>query len=119
MVHQEKTPSAQHTPGSWRADGPYKIIIDGGPIDVQGMMVMNVDERHGYSFPIARVTGPAYCGREDECAPELVANALLIAAAPELLEALEMIDEWSKDSGEVYPYWIVDAAIAKAKGKAA
>src|SRR4051812_45410480 len=81
MATNENTATA-HTPGPWQLDGPYRIIIDGTPPNyVQGLMVMNADERHGHSFPIARVTGPAFFGREAECAPELRANAEFIVRA--------------------------------------
>lgn len=55
--------------------------------------------------------------------PEQKANALLIAAAPELLEALEMIvneaDSYTARTGKPVYNWLdqARAAIAKAKGE--
>jgi hypothetical protein len=79
MTNDKKTSPAR-TKGPWRLAGPHSIDIDGGN-QVRGMLVMNADERFGYSFPIARVTGPAYIGSEDECDPELLANAEFIVRA--------------------------------------
>lgn len=104
-----------HTPGPWRvlpeeAGVPY--------IRIRGT-------RLGLRFKIANVPAPSYKGAEHIEAEETQANASLIAAAPELLEALQLIA--ATDLQYVNPYaigWmrpIVEsarAAIAKATGAA-
>jgi len=90
--------TAQHTPGPWR----LTTLPEGRWVEVYG------------GHP------------EDDVAQAVgVPNARLIAAAPELLEALERISaigEWLDDDQDVfaacYRTWVIEAraAIAKAKG---
>ena len=83
-MENSAAPSA-HTPGPWHLHGPFRIHID-GDILVAGMMVMSGDPESLESYPIARITGPSYLGREDECDDQLAANARLIAASPSMLD---------------------------------
>lgn len=90
-----------HTPGPWVSEG-RSVRRDSGL---------------GYGEMIASVTGGAKSGpffvEDDE---ECEANARLIAAAPDLLEALEAV--WAaldEDSLEVMDLSIIRLAIAKAK----
>ncbi len=78
---QGAQPARQHTPGPWQAVG--------------GNVFSTVSPQEA-SAPIARVGvpvrgGPAKLG-------EVEANAHLIAAAPELLEALEDVLAWGTDT---------------------
>lgn len=86
--------SAKHTPGPWQmyADNGISCLV--GPTDT----------------PIARV----HCG-------DSVANARLIAAAPELLDFVdEFIDAWKSGmAGDSYLMRIAEAVRAKATGSAA
>jgi hypothetical protein len=85
-----------HTPGPWS-------VVD-GEIEAEGAAVASVD-RHELN--------PACVDAE--------ANARLIAAAPELLEALDYLYNWTKDVGgdEAFHDWRrrAAAAIAKATGE--
>lgn len=92
---------SKHTPGPWAAhtvaDGAYTVYL---PED--GMVVCS---RNPYESKAA----------------EFEANARLIAAAPELLAALELarailveVEHYRADGHSVA---IIDAAIAKAEGK--
>jgi hypothetical protein len=92
--------SAQHTPGPWTADwnsGSHGYTIAGDHIAI-GTAFSLLGKRYG--------TG------------EASANARLIAAAPEMLEALRFVQE----HGAVYPEGEagqrIRAAIAKAEGRA-
>lgn len=72
------------TPGPWEikpeeVDRPY--------IRIRGT-------RLGGRFKVANVLSPDYDGVHHREADETRANARLIAAAPELLEALQMALEW-------------------------
>ena len=72
------------TPGPWEikpeeVDRPY--------IRIRGT-------RLGGRFKVANVLSPNYDGVHHREADETRANAQLIAAAPELLEALQMALEW-------------------------
>lgn len=90
--------SAQHTPGPWIAgddeDSDFFLV---GPEEFPGLVTRPVVQLH------------------DE------ANARLIAAAPELLEALQLIEQWDAEGLALCEHHIVRAraAIAKAtKGQA-
>jgi hypothetical protein len=95
----EKTPSpSAHTPAPW-----------------------HVDDASGYSrICIKPWPGPVICDLcplGDEAQEN--ANAHLIAAAPDLLTALETVNEWSiTASGDDFPYWVVEPAIDRARGLA-
>ena len=54
----------------------------------------------------------------DEDKEEKMANARLMAAAPELLEALESLLEQTRQYGHTAEIKAAEAAIAKAKGEA-
>ena len=97
---------SKHTPGPWETkpeecDRPY--------IRVRGT-------RLGCRFKVANVLTPVYENVHKREAEETRANARLIAAAPELLEALRaMLDE--DDGGMTASK--ARAAIAKATGEPA
>ena len=86
---------SKHTPGPWRV----------------------VENRVPASLEIyARETAIVECWRRADVQTEM-ANARLIAAAPDLLDALVMVlDDPNALDGRPRTYEIVCAAIAKAKG---
>jgi len=88
-----------HTPGPWRV-GP---VDDTVVTDADGKEVAAIDG--DYNSP-------------DEW-PRMEANARLIAAAPELLDALKRLIEPSPGVAKLPPwvYGIVVPAIAKAEGR--
>lgn len=91
--------TTQHTQGPWLKT-----------LSADGRVAVNNHNRFCSEFPIALVNGPSH---------EVDANARLIAAAPELLAALEYIVNWSPDAGKWNAETARDqalAAIAKAKG---
>ena len=101
--------STQHTPGPW--------ILTTEPTEVEGVNV---------HFSIDSHTHISICGGqsqehmkdaiyEDECR----ANARLIAAAPELLEALKELVEYMAAAGFDVSLDAARAAIAKATGASA
>jgi len=83
-------------------------------------------KREGYStvYVFCRIGGGmvqevAACGPTNEGQEQQEANARLIAAAPDLLEALEAVVAWLEQGdheGELHT--MATAAIAKAKGQA-
>ena len=90
---------SKHTPGPWQV----------GHFDSN--MICDSDGANRGCAPIARVEGTA---------AERRANARLIAAAPELLEALRgLLDPATNEDGEWYRQAreAARAAIAKAEGK--
>lgn len=91
-----RTGMVEHTPGPWRIERK-----DGG--------MFNVVAGHDYFTR----TFVAFMGANPE-EGDTEANARLIAAAPELLEALEAMVATSPIDDEVLPQ--VLAAIARAKG---
>jgi hypothetical protein len=94
----------KHTPGPWQADG----------FDVRQPAGRYV----AYAGPHHTPSGeyPASCANEDR------ANALLIAAAPDMLEALEWADQILADDfyyPDEFPRSLILSVIAKAKGESA
>ena len=90
----------EHTPGPW-------IINPSDPHPVNGYRIMS--ERFGRLAYVARWT--AY---QEEGA----ANARLIAAAPDLLEALTAIRESFKTGGGMFKAQeLAEKALAKAEGR--
>lgn len=114
--------SSAHTPGPWCVEDPM------GP---ESLWIVQEDKETYEWFPIA------VCNMPDEedhnfTGSEVVANARLIAAAPELLEAAQAMDQFWKALGAIDEFEGVDAdyerfervaqlahaAIAKATGAA-
>lgn len=100
-----------HTPGPWSINGPYHIQADTEPSALPKVLA-HIIQGYGVSLE------------------EKIANARLIAAAPELLEALrelviELLDTTVNDRGELvindqgtFNLYVTQAraAIAKARG---
>ena len=103
---------SSHTPGPWH----IRIDDTGGPFtgwpSVEAAEDLDCSIIHRAGFK------QEFWGELSQ--REAVANARLIAAAPDLLEQLQMCAEALKDSGH-YPLTLIDAlaAIAKAIGGAA
>lgn len=79
------TTTTKHTPGPWQAD--RTTCLD-------GVMICNE------SVDIAMVLGPS-----EELDEQTLADARLIAAAPEMLEALEVISKYGCSCMSVDPDW--------------
>ena len=115
---------AKHTPGPWRVEDDTFLVwgacqlADDGTIDFLGIPVARAETSRDWERHYGYQRKP---GEED-------ANARLIAAAPELLEALaglrasigRMPADMSRPGwGEIVAaLFEADAAIAKAKGEA-
>ncbi len=103
----EPAPKAQHTPGPWNAATSASSVV-GWPIVAQS------------GRPIANMTCvPKGFPNEEAINAEVLANARLIAAAPELLEALRTVfyvDAFSELPRETKDK--VVAAISKTRGAA-
>ena len=89
----------KHTKGPWRISDDHFIVADKGE-KYQNICRLNGMDRHEASE----------------------ANAMLIAAAPELLEALKAVESWMDDLQSINPFTQnlldnVRSAIAKAEGK--
>jgi hypothetical protein len=112
---------SKHTPGPWQAVSHYSdelSVIDSkgfGVVEANRMpILLNYSEILGIDH-WADMPDVAFRELGDE---ELDANARLIAAAPELLEALKMVSGYiytMKGAGHEYTA-AVQAAIAKAEG---
>lgn len=89
-------PEIKHTPGPWRCEGPddfhdFNILHNGDSLAVAAV-VSNMRDL-----------------------PQITANANLIAAAPEMLEALLDAKEWLSGWASAEPYLSeIEAVIAKA-----
>lgn len=102
-----------HTKGPWEVQAPY------------GMNKVEITAKAGYAH-IAAVMVKRPAGRDEwEPIPHGEGNARLIAAAPELLQALVTLREWVREpwgeddsaTAEAVIYQ-AEAAIAKAQGVA-
>ena len=86
----------KHTPGKWNVDNVF--------------IVSNDDELIAQIDPISEDATSVYMRNPKEAR----ANARLIAAAPELLEACKRVVNEVLGTGEIY--WQCKQAIAKAEG---
>jgi len=102
--------TAQHTPGPWRISGPPPLTGDPHEISIKAA-----------NIPVARISRSAKIAFG-----ERAANARLIAAAPELLEALRRIEGLTRapDTLAAHPITCMQtiealarAAIDKAEGR--
>ena len=91
-----------HTPAPWGIHKQASMVVVGSK-----------------GFAVASCGGYSYNGTDtEELQGELLANARLIAAAPELLEALQnMLDYYGSASANVEALTKSRAAIAKATGE--
>ncbi len=108
---------SEYTPGNWIGKVNGRWFRDDGwsaPYSDEGCSsAIAIGDRLGDVIAYA-------CLTTDRSDAELEANARLIAAAPELLEALEEAVFWdSHDEGDVPAVWLdkAKAAIAKARGE--
>ena len=100
---------SKHTPGPWKVtvendDSDWAIVTGKG-----GNIVANVNSESGPDLP------PLVSTKMPQRA-----NTNLIDAAPDLLEALEMVRDADNDNGRKIPSLArakIDAAIAKARGE--
>jgi hypothetical protein len=97
---------SRHTPGPWTFDGENECN--------QGFDV---------ALPDGGVSATAYydVDRDADSVRQAEANARLIAAAPEMYEALKVVAEWEGDKAPplaMVRQWAADAraAVAKAEG---
>ena len=90
--------TSKHTPGPWIADGPVVEAFD-APFTADICCTL----REGYGWQTSLVPDMATA----------FANACLIAAAPDLLAALEAVEDAMPGA-----FGIVSAAIARARGEA-
>lgn len=96
----------KNTPGPW-------VITSHRPPYSEGNDFPGV----GISIPSAELTSGIHEDAIEVWGENSEANARLIAAAPELLEALIAVDDFIRGKPEaVEPFGIVRAAIAKATG---
>lgn len=96
------TNETKHTPGPWHVESDdtirskdFSSIMMG---DYRGVIVASVE--------------PGHAGR-DHARPEAAANAALIAAAPELLEACEALSKWF--DGSTVPMRDYNPTVAQAR----
>ncbi len=100
-----------HTPGPW--------AVDHGNTDGHIKSLAYVESERYRTPTVARYDMAA----DSVTYEERIANAHLIAAAPELLASLEFVAKWfvmREGKGERFPSQLTDsvkAAIAKAKGE--
>jgi len=99
---------SKHTQGPW--------ILSTRETDTPGVLLaFCIDSAE--KFNIASSQSQEHLGQDGLRAEEMLANANLIAAAPELLEALEMVlDDPESLDGRPRTYSAARAAIAKARG---
>lgn len=117
----------KHTPGPWKVDDSklngvatrdYVVVLDGPRGDDGVSLRQHGNIRNGWYTD-------AVCSCE--CVDNYQANARLIAAAPDLLEALiaarNIVEKWCHTQGDsqtLFDEYLapIDTAIAKAKGEA-
>lgn len=101
--------NTKHTPGQWLIDG------------VEPKSFVYALNQQGYNRFWAHVQGGNTAPMEQTTVEEVEANARLIAAAPDLLEALKHCVDWLNAAGIAQSMPVqkqARAAIAKATGEA-
>ena len=93
---------AKHTPGPWEYD--YGIVPPDGPEKYSDIYVIGDDRE------------PIIIAEFNNCIPEGLANARLIAAAPDLLAVLKHAVHWH-DQLRATDVKRMEDAIAKAEGR--
>lgn len=81
--------------------GPWEVFVEDGKIDrFPGI------ESENLSIIVYGTDEELRCGVQGDTPEESIANARLIAAAPELLESLQWVmDTLQGDSGTGHSYW--------------
>ncbi len=106
----------EHSKGPWEVELMPRGFIVTGPIRVQDGL-FGKEARH----PLIATPNVSYGKlKADMDEAEIQANGLLIAAAPDLLEACEAVLKWWHDTNDsFYPdeFKKIEIAIAKAKGE--
>ncbi len=100
----------KHTPGPWWYD-TYNTVFSGS-VPANNMLEI-------CSIPDEPETGESPCPTRDKWYPESAANARLIAAAPDLLEALKMILDDPIAPISTLSMQHAKSVIAKAEGRQA
>lgn len=93
--------NSKHTAGPWQANDMGLVYSTAAINDENGAQLI------------------ADCGDENLTVEEILANARLIAKAPELLESLEEIVKYyagNDKKHETHPVWRAHLLIAEAKG---
>lgn len=114
MAHTGQTAATKHTPGPWEWDG-NTLKPSAGSFETSAVHSI-LDAEGGYGYLGSKVS---------DTQAELDADRQLIAAAPDLLEALQVVvADWTAQferAGHMAPAWCrqARAAIAKATGSAA
>lgn len=105
--------TVKHTPGPWATN---RLTIN-NPEDNAGHLIISADTADKHDSP----TYPIVCTLQAKVInnrldfKEAEANAKLIAAAPELLEALQNLTEWAKKAHPIgYTFDEALSAIKKA-----
>lgn len=98
--------------------GPWKAVFDQD--GKQNLPASKVDTSRYFTSFISADKGRLHVAVSDYAMKEDAANFVLMAAAPEMLEALELMSNLMVDLGRINDYKACDVmlkAIAKAKGE--
>lgn len=94
--------------------GPWRILPEECGKDYIRIRGTVIGER----YKVANVVTPTYEGVHEMELDETRANANLIAAAPEMYEMLQAVNEWHILQGEIGPFQVeIDRLLAKARGE--
>lgn len=107
MTRTKEQTKTTHTPGPWRAQDDF------GTVFTTSDPVRGTGSTNAIAKAFNRLTAH---GSDVEPGDEQAANARLMAAAPELLEALEYIVGWGPNWDAEKARDMAREAIAKAKG---
>jgi hypothetical protein len=99
--------AAKHTPGPWEVKTHPLCILTAGRRPIADVMIQSMGDTRGVEY--------------EECFQRALADAALIAAAPELLDqlkgALRLLEAQDEDGVMIETIAPIRAAIAKATGQ--